>query len=193
MKINKKAKIALFFLLSYVVFIPIINGFMKILEKSFQTNLNTIDINLLNLFTVIFRNKTIAIIWIMLNFIAILVAKNIVTTKQNLKIEVEGVNLKKKDGTFGTADWGNKEEIQEYLSIGKRDGIILGETEEQEIITLPMNTYLNKNIAVFGSSGSKKSRGFAIPNGIELAQEELQRAINRNMSLVFTDPKRRII
>ena len=193
MKINKKAKIALFFLLSYVVFIPIINGFMKILEKSFQTNLNTIDINLLNLFTVIFRNKTIAIIWIMLNFIAILVAKNIVTTKQNLKIEVEGVNLKKKDGTFGTADWGNKEVIQEYLSIGKRDGIILGETEEQEIITLPMNTYLNKNIAVFGSSGSKKSRGFAIPNGIELAQEELQRAINRNMSLVFTDPKRRII
>lgn len=193
MKINKKAKIALFFLLSYVVLIPIINGFMKILEKSFQTNLNTIDINLLNLFTVIFRNKTIAIIWIMLNFIAILVAKNIVTTKQNLKIEVEGVNLKKKDGTFGTADWGNKEEIQEYLSIGKRDGIILGETEEQEIITLPMNTYLNKNIAVFGSSGSKKSRGFAIPNGIELAQEELQRAINRNMSLVFTDPKRRII
>lgn len=193
MKINKKAKIALFFLLSYVVFIPIINGFMKILEKSFQTNLNTIDINLLNLFTVIFRNKTIAIIWIMLNFIAILVAKNIVTTKQNSKIEVEGVNLKKKDGTFGTADWGNKEKIQEYLSIGKRDGIILGETEEQEIITLPMNTYLNKNIAVFGSSGSKKSRGFAIPNGIELAQEELQRAINRNMSLVFTDPKRRII
>ncbi len=193
MKINKKAKIALFFLLSYVVLIPIINGFMKILEKSFQTNLDTIDINLLNLFTVIFRNKTIAIIWVMLNFIAILVAKNIVTTKQNSKIEVEGVNLKKKDGTFGTADWGNKEEIQEYLSIGKRDGIILGETEEQEIITLPMNTYLNKNIAVFGSSGSKKSRGFAIPNGIELAQEELQRAINRNMSLVFTDPKRRII
>lgn len=69
---------------------------------------------------------------------------------------------KKKDGTFGTADWGNKQEIQEYLSIGKRDGII-GETDEQEIITLPMNTYLNKNIAVFGSSGSKKSRGFAIP------------------------------
>jgi len=45
----------------------------------------------------------------------------------------------------------------------------------------------------FGSSGSKKSRGFAVPNGIELAQEELQKSINRNMSLVFTDPKRRII
>lgn len=193
MKIDKKAKIALFFLFSYIILVPVINGFMKVLEKCFQTDLNTIDINLLNLFTVIFRNGTICIIWILLNLIIILVVKNVVTTKQNAKIEVEGVNLKKKDGTFGTADWGNKEEIQEYLSIGKRDGIILGETEEQEIITLPMDTYLNKNIAVFGSSGSKKSRGFAIPNGIELAQEELQRAINRNMSLVFTDPKRRII
>lgn len=186
---DKKSKISLFFLLSYIVLIPLINGFMKILEKCFNTNLNTIDINFLNLFTVIFRNGTIFIIWVILNLIIILVAKSIITTKENAKIEVEGVNLKKKDGTFGTADWGNKQEIQEYLSIGKRDGIILGETDEQEIITLPMNTYLNKNIAVFGSSGSKKSRGFAIPNGIELVQEEVQEAIQRQMSLVFTDPK----
>lgn len=193
MKTDKKVKIPLFFLFSYIILVPMINGFMKILEKCFNTNLNTIDINLLNLFTVIFRNGTIFITWIILNAIIILVAKNVIVTKQNAKIEVEGINLKKKDGTFGTADWGSKEEIQEYLSIGKRDGIILGETEEKEIITLPMDTYLNKNIAVFGSSGSKKSRGFAIPNGIELAQEELQRAINRNMSLVFTDPKRRIV
>ena len=193
MKTDKKVKIPLFFLFWYIILVPMINGFMKILKKCFNTNLNTIDINLLNLFTVIFRNGTIFITWIILNAIIILVAKNVIVTKQNAKIEVEGINLKKKDGTFGTADWGSKEEIQEYLSIGKRDGIILGETEEQEIITLPIDTYLNKNIAVFGSSGSKKSRGFAIPNGIELAQEELQRAINRNMSLVFTDPKRRIV
>ena len=193
MKKEKKIKISLFFLISYIVLVPLINGFMKILEKAFNTNLNTIDINVLNLFTVIFRNGKILISWIILNLIILLVIKSIITTKKNAKIEVEGVNLKKKDGTFGTADWGNKEEIQEYLSIGKRDGIILGETEEQEIITLPMDTYLNKNIAVFGSSGSKKSRGFAIPNGIELAQEEVQKAINREMSLVFTDPKRRTI
>ena len=189
MKTDKKVKIPLFFLISYIILVPIINGFMQVLEKCLQIDLNTIDINLLNLFTVIFRNRTIFIVWAILNIIIILLMKSLIVTKQNAKIEVEGINLKKKDGTFGTADWGNKEEIQEYLSIGKRDGIILGETEEQEIITLPMDTYLNKNIAVFGSSGSKKSRGFAIPNGIELAQEELQRAINRNMSLVFTDPK----
>lgn len=193
MRLDKKVKVPLFFLISYIILVPAINGFMEILEKCFNTDLNTIDINLLNLFTVIFRNGTICISWIIINLIIILVAKNIITTKENAKIEIEGINLKKKDGTFGTADWGTKEEIKEYLSIGKRDGIILGETDEQEIITLPIDTYLNKNIAVFGSSGSKKSRGFAIPNGIELAQEELQRAVNRNMSLVFTDPKRRIV
>lgn len=193
MRINKKVKIPLFFFISYIILVPVINGFMQLLEKCFNTDLNTIDINLLNLFTVIFRNKITFISWLIVNLIIILVIKNVITTKENAKIEVEGINLKKKDGTFGTADWGTKEEIQEYLSIGKRNGIILGETDEQEIITLPMDTYLNKNIAVFGSSGSKKSRGFAIPNGIELAQEELQRAVNRNMSLVFTDPKRRII
>lgn len=178
---DKKSKISLFFLLSYIVLIPLINGFMKILEKCFNTNLNTIDINFLNLFTVIFRNGTIFIIWVILNLIIILVAKNISTTKQNAKIEVEGVNLKKKDGTFGTADWGNKQEIQEYLSIGKRDGIILGETDEQEIITLPMNTYLNKNIAVFGSSGSMKTIGFLITNLLELFKYK--------KSIIVTDAK----
>lgn len=189
MEKEKKVKISLFFLLSYIVLVPLINGFMKLLEKCFQTDLNTIDITLLNLFTVIFRNGTIFLVWIILNLIIILVVKNIDTTRKNAKIEVEGINLKKKDGTFGTADWGTEEEIREYLSIGKRDGIILGETDKNEIITLPMDTYLNKNIAVFGSSGSKKSRGFAIPNAIELAQEEVQNAIKRQMSLVFTDPK----
>ena len=121
--------------------------------------------------------------------IFVLLKNTILTTKANAKIEVEGINLKNKDGTYGTADWATKEEIKEFLSIGKNDVIIIGETDDHEIITLPMDTYLNKNIAVFGSSGSKKSRGFAIPNGIELAQEELQKKIKREMSLVFTDPK----
>lgn len=146
---DKKSKVALFFLCSYIVLVPIINGFLKILEKCFGTKLGTIDISIFNLFTVIFRNRIILIAWIAINSIIILSLKNILTTRKNAKIEIEGINLKKKDGTFGTADWANKEEIQEYLSINKRDGIILGETEEQEIITLPADTYLNKNIAVF--------------------------------------------
>ena len=130
----KRFKIPLFFVLSGIVLLPLIKGFLKLLEKSFNTS---------------FGIGTIFIIWLLIDTIVILAINCIKTTKENAKIEVEGVNLKKKDGTFGTADWGTKEEIEEHLSIGKRDRIILGETENQEIITLPINTYLNKNIAVF--------------------------------------------
>lgn len=130
----KRFKIPLFFVLSGIVLLPLINGYLRILEKCFSTS---------------YGIGTTFISWILLNSIVILAIDCIKVTKENAKIEVEGVNLKKKDGTFGTADWGTKEEINEYLGIGKRDGIIIGQTEENELITLPLDTYLNKNIAVF--------------------------------------------
>ena len=100
MKNDKKNKILIFFLISYIILVPAINGFMKLLEKSFGTNLNTIDINVFNLFTVIFRNGIILISWLAINLVIILVAKNVITTRKNAKIEVEGINLKKKDRNF---------------------------------------------------------------------------------------------
>ena len=130
----KRFKIPLFFVLSGIVLLPLIKGFLKLLEKSFNTS---------------FGIGTVFITWLLIDTIVILAINCIKTTKENAKIEVEGVNLKKKDGTFGTADWGTKEEINEYLGIGKRNGIIIGQTEENELITLPLDTYLNKNIAVF--------------------------------------------
>ena len=130
----KRFKIPLFFVLSGIVLLLLIKGFLKLLEKSFNTS---------------FGIGTIFITWLLIDTIVILAINCIKTTKENAKIEVEGVNLKKKDGTFGTADWGTKEEINEYLGIGKRNGIIRGQTEENELITLPLDTYLNKNIAVF--------------------------------------------
>ena len=130
----KRFKIPLFFVLSGIILLPLIKGFLKLLEKSLNTS---------------FGIGTIFITWLLIDIIVILAINCIKTTKENAKIEVEGVNLKKKDGTFGTADWGTKEEINEYLGIGKRNGIIIGQTEENELITLPLDTYLNKNIAVF--------------------------------------------
>lgn len=130
----KRFRIPLFFVFYGVALLPVINGYLKILEKCFSTS---------------YEIGTTFISWILLNSIVILAIECIKVTKENAKIEVEGVNLKKKDGTFGTADWGTKEEINEYLGIGKRDGIIIGQTEENELITLPLDTYLNKNIAVF--------------------------------------------
>lgn len=130
----KRFKIPLFFVLSGIILLPLINGYLKLLEKCFSTS---------------FSIGIILITWLLLDTIVILAINCVKTTKENAKIEVEGINLKKKDGTFGTADWGTKEEINEYLGIGKRNGIIIGQTEENELITLPLDTYLNKNIAVF--------------------------------------------
>ena len=60
---DKKSKISLFFLLSYIVLIPLINGFMKILENIIITNVNTIKINDMNLFTYRVKNGTLFIKW----------------------------------------------------------------------------------------------------------------------------------
>ena len=130
----KKFKIPLFFLIISLITIPIINGYINLIKESLKINVT---------------NVTFIIIWAIVNGIIALTTENIILTKKNSKIEVEGINLKRKDGTYGTADWGTREEIEEYLSINKRNGIIVGQTEKNELITLPLNTYLNKNIAVF--------------------------------------------
>ena len=130
----KKFKIPLFFLVINLMTIPMINWYINLIQESLKVNINSI---------------TFITIWAIVNGIIALTAKNIIFTKQNSKIEVEGINLKRKDGTYGTADWGTREEIEEYLSINKRNGIIVGQTEQNELITLPLHTYLNKNIAVF--------------------------------------------
>ena len=74
--------------------------------------------------------------------------KLIVEEKQN---EIDGFKLKRKDGTFGTANWMNEKEMKEILSTSEIPGIILGKYNN-EIIKLPFNSYFNKNICVFGSS-----------------------------------------
>lgn len=61
-------------------------------------------------------------------------------------------------------------------------GIILGK-KGNDIIKLPFDSDFNKNIAVFGSSGSMKTIGFLITNLLELLQYK--------KSIIVTDAKRR--
>ena len=61
-------------------------------------------------------------------------------------------------------------------------GIILGK-KENDIIKLTFDSYFNKNIVVFGSSGSMKTIGFLITNLLELLQYK--------KSIIVTDAKRR--
>ncbi|WP_367181015.1 VirD4-like conjugal transfer protein, CD1115 family [uncultured Oscillibacter sp.] len=87
-------------------------------------------------------------------------------------------------GTYGTAGFMAKKELKGVLdlvpNIRKHPGIILGEIDG-EAICVPLKTRFNGNLAVYGASGSKKTRAFCM-NMI------LQSAARRS-SLVICDPK----
>ncbi len=87
-------------------------------------------------------------------------------------------------GTYGTAGFMSKKELKSVLdlvpNIRKHHGIILGEIDG-EVICVPDKARFNGNLAVYGASGSKKTRAFCM-NMI------LQSAARRS-SLVICDPK----
>ena len=70
-----------------------------------------------------------------------------------------------KYGTYGTAAWMTDKELKKILEIKSpehADGIILG-VKNSNVVCLPKDTRLNRHIAVFGASGTKKSRGVIRP------------------------------
>lgn len=74
-------------------------------------------------------------------------------------------------------------ELKEILEIKpppQADGIILGE-KNGSVVCLPKDTRLNRHIAVFGASGTRKSRGVIRP--------ALFTILKRGESAVITDPK----
>lgn len=87
-------------------------------------------------------------------------------------------------GTYGTAGFMTKKELKGVLdlvpNIRKHPGIILGEIDGK-VICVPEKTRFNGNLAVYGASGSQKTRAFCM-NMI------LQSAARRS-SLVICDPK----
>lgn len=87
-------------------------------------------------------------------------------------------------GTYGTAGWMGDAELRAVLEVSspaKARGIILGKRQSGDLICLPEDTRLNKHIAVFGASGTMKSRGVIRP--------ALFQSIRRGESVVVTDPK----
>ncbi len=90
-------------------------------------------------------------------------------------------------GTYGTAGWMGDAELRAVLEVAspaKARGIILGKRQSGDLICLPEDTRLNKHIAVFGASGTMKSRGVIRP--------ALFQSIRRGESVVVTDPKSEI-
>ena len=87
-------------------------------------------------------------------------------------------------GTYGTAGFMGKKELKGVLDIvpdiRKHPGIILGELDRQ-VVCVPLKTRFNGNLAVYGASGSKKTRAFCV--------NMILQSVARKSSLVICDPK----
>lgn len=87
-------------------------------------------------------------------------------------------------GTYGTAGFMTKKEMNGVLDlvsdIRKHHGTILGELDGK-VVCIPEDTRFNGNLAVYGASGSKKTRAFCVNMILQCAA--------RGSSLVLTDPK----
>lgn len=103
------------------------------------------------------------------------------------KGELDERNFELSDkGTYGTAGFMKPEEKNEILRADKTTvdvkGTIFGrDLESGRILSLPIDSRLNRNFAVCGSQGSMKSRAFARVMALQ--------AVRRGESLYLTDPK----
>lgn len=139
---------------SSIVFLIILNilldiniqNYINILNECFNKNI------IINQFYYAFICFIIAFI----SFLIVIGIKLVVYYKND---EIKGINLKTEDGTFGTANWLNDNDIDNILGRNNVPGLILGK-KNNDIIKLPFDSYFNKNIAVFGSSGSMKTIRF---------------------------------
>jgi type IV secretion system protein VirD4 len=86
----------------------------------------------------------------------------------------------RKDIEYGSARWGNKDDIAPYQDSVPDNNILLTATESLTLNGRPVNPKYarNKNVLVVGGSGSGKTRFFVKPNIMQL-----------HSSYVITDPK----
>ncbi len=88
-----------------------------------------------------------------------------------------------KTGTYGTAGWMSEKDMKEVLELttpAKAEGNILGEYKGQ-LVCLPKDTRLNRHTAIFGASGTMKSRA--------VIRNALFQSIKRGESVIISDPK----
>lgn len=90
---------------------------------------------------------------------------------------------KSKSGAYGTASWMDDKEMRDVLELAdpaQAEGVILGEYKGKTVC-MPKDTRLNHHIAVFGASGTGKSRS--------VIRNTLFQALKNGESVVITDPK----
>ncbi len=131
-----------------------IKNYIEILNKCFQKNIILTS----NLYiTICFINALISIL-IIIDILLVLFKK---------QDKNKGINFKSEDGTYGTANWMSENEISNILGLNDIPGIILGKYNNN-LVKLPFDSYFNKNICVFGSSGSMKTIRLSINKYIRI-------------------------
>lgn len=87
-------------------------------------------------------------------------------------------------GTYGTSGWMSRKEMAGVLELvpdlHKYRGIVLGMLD-RKAVCVPEKTRLNSNLAVYGASGSMKTRSFCM--------NRILQGVSRRESLVICDPK----
>ncbi len=136
--------IFLFFCLILNIVIDInIKNYIDILNICFNKN-------------IIITNNIYTLICFIIALISILITIDILFVIHIKPKQNKGIKFKIEDGTYGTSNWMSNNEIKENLGINDIPGIILGKLNGN-IVKLPFESYFNKNICVFGSSGSMKT------------------------------------
>ena len=120
-----------------------IKNYFIVLEKCFGNN-------------IVLTSNLYALICFIIALISILIVLDILLVLFKKQEENKGIKIKTEDGTFGTSNWMPESEMKQILSINDIPGVILGKYLGN-IVKLPFDSYFNKNIMVFGSSGSMKT------------------------------------
>ena len=103
-----------------------------------------------------------------------------------LAVYVKGKNARKfrKNIEYGSARWGNAEDIKPYTDPTFANNVILTQTERLTMNSRPKDpkTARNKNVLVVGGSGSGKTRFFVKPSIMQM-----------HSSYVITDPQGQLL
>ena len=103
-----------------------------------------------------------------------------------LVVYFKGKNAKKfrKNLEYGSARWGNREDIAPFMDPMFENNVILTQTESLMMSNRPKDpkNARNKNVLVIGGSGSGKTRFFLKPNLMQM-----------HSSYVVTDPKGSVV
>lgn len=104
-----------------------------------------------------------------------------------LVVYFKGKNAKKfrKNLEYGSARWGDADDIRPYIAPAFEDNIILTQTERLTMNNRPKDpkTARNKNVLIIGGSGSGKTRFWLKPNLMQCTSKTYP------TSFVVCDPK----